>query len=203
MCLVRPLLKTFARMPRWQFLIAFQLVPFLSWWKNLWRHELVILFLVFYHFLFLYCIEHLGQECSIRDNIKAHLGAGLLTSKILCLVESLLQYRLVHNYIYILIYYHQIYLSSWIHRNYVYSSDRRLIMILFSEVYRKCSNMYIKDWNKCKVALHGLSLYQVYTRACSVLLICCSLIVKLNAHEIIWLHKLTILLNCHMFTTCE
>ncbi|KAH8501303.1 hypothetical protein H0E87_016207 [Populus deltoides] len=34
-----------------------------------------------------------GQECSIRDNIKAHLGAGLLTSKILCLVESLLQYR--------------------------------------------------------------------------------------------------------------
>ncbi|XP_052311294.1 endoribonuclease Dicer homolog 2 isoform X2 [Populus trichocarpa] len=34
-----------------------------------------------------------GQECSIGDNIKAHLGAGLLTSKILCLVESLLQYR--------------------------------------------------------------------------------------------------------------
>ncbi|KAJ6902410.1 hypothetical protein NC651_020022, partial [Populus alba x Populus x berolinensis] len=34
-----------------------------------------------------------GQECSIGNNIKAHLGAGLLTSKILCLVESLLQYR--------------------------------------------------------------------------------------------------------------
>ncbi|KAJ6429335.1 hypothetical protein OIU84_020879 [Salix udensis] len=34
-----------------------------------------------------------GQECSIGDNIKAHLDAGLLTSKILCLVESLLQYR--------------------------------------------------------------------------------------------------------------
>ncbi|XP_034923676.1 endoribonuclease Dicer homolog 2 [Populus alba] len=34
-----------------------------------------------------------GQECSNGDNIKAHLGAGLLTSKILCLVESLLQYR--------------------------------------------------------------------------------------------------------------
>lgn len=72
----------------------------------------MILLLVFYHFLFLYCIEHLGQECSIGDNIKAHLGAGLLTSKILCLVESLLQYRLAHNYTYILIYYHQIYLGS-------------------------------------------------------------------------------------------
>ncbi|KAJ6726835.1 DICER-RELATED [Salix purpurea] len=34
-----------------------------------------------------------GQEFSIGDNIKAHLDAGLLTSKILCLVESLLQYR--------------------------------------------------------------------------------------------------------------
>lgn len=144
-------------------------------------------------------IEHIGQEFSIGDNIKAHLDAGLLTSKILCLVESLLQYRLVNSYIYILIYYHQIYLGSWSHHNYIYSSDRRLIMILFSEVYWKCYNLYRKDWNKCKVPLHCLSLYRVYTRACFVLLICCSLIVKLNAHEIIWLHRLTNLLNCYVY----
>lgn len=64
--------------------------------------------LTFLVFLFLYCIEHrLG--CCIGDNTEADVGAGHITEKVLCLIKSLLLYRLVQNCICIPNYLHQIY----------------------------------------------------------------------------------------------
>ena len=93
MCLARQLLGAIVWMLSMHLKHAYHLVIIFSSYSEL----IISWFIIFLKYWLSFLFHHIGPDWIIANNVKASVDAGLLTTKVFCLVESLFEYR-YHDY---------------------------------------------------------------------------------------------------------